>query len=629
MQIRLVALCAAMLGLAGCGPGSDQVAVPEIAAPAAAAAGPASGSAAPASQVTLDDLRLPQPMRLRGSLTRLDGVPAERARLRRWLLDGAYDELASALAARRAEAEARGSDREFAALFGGLADPDRSLSEALDRWVDQSPGNALALAARGRHWLERASEARGTRFAADTADERLQVMRGALVRAYDDLTAAVERDPALALAQAGLIEIERHHSSRRIAGQLGLVDLIAAARDPAAFRRQRAERVLAAAAAHPRSYAVQVAAMHALQPKWGGDADAMLQLAGAAPVRARHPDFTLLRSLAACLVADEFHIRDEQVQAIDLYGSIAARYGDALHPTCLFWRALADLDRGQAEAAELGLRAYLEAEPFSRHVPARLARALLRQDRFDEAATVLDQALLQHPAAPALLCLRALIDSAADELERGLARTDLALAQNPFDDACWLRRSDILNRLERPADAMLAAERAAELAADNPAALREQGIALTMQDHHIAAIDKLDAAIALDPDDASSWFWRGSALRRLERTREAVDSFSRAIELSPAQAASWYERGIVRAYLLRDADGAEADLLRATELGPDLVQAWFELAGVRYRRRDCGFVPALRHFVQGCERHACDADRLGWAQSKLGDPGLGKLCPGQ
>jgi tetratricopeptide (TPR) repeat protein len=632
MQFRFV-VCLSMFALAGCGPAGDpaQRSAPDTQATATAGA---LDESARELLITLDDLplRLPQPMRLRGTLTSLESVPAERARLRGWLLDGAHAELAAALARLRADARASGSDREFAAVFDGLGDPDRTLEVALDRWVARAPDDAYALTARGRHWLARGGQARGTRSGADTSDERLKAMRGALERARDDLVAAVERDPTLTLAHAGLVELERHHSSRRAALELGLIGAIVAiaeGRDRAEFRRQRAERVLAAAAAHPHSYAVQVAAMHALQPKWGGDVDALLKLAGAAPIRAGHPDFTLLRSLSACLLADELRIRRERELAIDLFASIEARYRDTLHPSCLMWRGLTELSSGRAEAAERSLREFLLLEPSSRHMPAWLAHALLRQDRRDEAASVLDAALLQHPASPGLLCLRALLDTASGELDRALQRTTAALAQNPLDDACWMRSSDVLNRLGRPAEAALAAERAAQLAADNAAALREHGIALTMQDRHVEAIAKLDAAIALDGEDASSWFWRGSALRRLERARDAMDSFSRAIELSPSQAASWYERGVVRAYLLRDVEGAEADLLRATEQGPDLVQAWFELAGVRYRRRDCEFVPALRTFVQGCERHACDADRLGWAQGKLGDPGLGRLCPGQ
>jgi tetratricopeptide (TPR) repeat protein len=601
------ALLAAVL-LAGCQP---------TAPPAAK-----NDAGTPLPPASLDALLrgFPQPMRLRAGPTALDDVALRQAAIRTLLLDDHHDALEAALAEAAAQAVATRSDRWFAAVFDAFDDADAALTPALDRWILALPASPHAHAARGFHHLARAAAARGAATSARTAPERLAAMDAARQLAQADLETAARLDPRSALAAAGLLDLMRYDRSG------GAVDP-ARAETRAERRRRDADAVLARAEQFRDSFTVQHAAIRALQPKWGGDAQAMLKLAAAAPVHAGHDDFKLLRSYAACLIADELRVRDRSTDAVALHHGIDGRYGASLHPWCLLNRADAELAAERAPEAEHSLRRYLALIPHGEAGWRRLAQSLRAQDREADAIAALDAALALRPASTTALCQRARYDRATAP-EAALARIARALEQNPLDRSCWIERSRVLARLGRSDEALVAASRATELDTDRGGSLRVQGAAFLAAGRHEDALSRFDAALEVDRADAAAWNGRGLALRQLERTPEAVASFDRAIELAPDHGQYWYDRGLVRAYLLRDVAGAERDFGTATETTPELAAAWFELAGVRYRSRNCAFVPALRAYAARCERTSCESDRLAWTRGKLDDPGLSRLCPG-
>lgn len=619
---------AGVLLLAGC----DEPARDASRRVAASASAPSPTVVAPAPSPGIDlseiDLLWPEPRALQGEPSTFGDVVEQQARWRAALQRGAFDLLEAELARHEREARAAGTDRRLRALLGVFADADLSLAPALDRWVWASPANAHARLARGLHWLERAGEARGSRYASDTAEERLDAMRAALKRARADFEQTLALDPGSGLGGAALLEVDMHASTRALARRFGLFATLSALADEDDYRQKRIAHVLATAETFAHSYEVQQIAAWALQPKWGGTRETLLRHVDTAAKRAPHPDFALLPSLGACLVADAPGLDPAHQDAVALHVAIASRYGDALHPLCWRERGSAESALGREEAALESFTRFRDALPHEIDGSRRVALQLEVLQRDEEAAQWLDVALQRRPALPALLCRRARLDQRAGSLEAAHARLERALEQNPLDGQCWMQQAQVLNAMGRLAEAERAANRALELASDDAAAMTELGFSLLTLQRWAEALDALDRAVVQDPERASAWYYRGITLSRMKRGEEAKASLDRALALRPEHAAAAYQRGLVRVYLLQDLAGAQADLAFATRRAPDLAQAWFELAGVLYRQRDCAFVPALREYERACAAQACLDDRVRWMRTKLDDPGLSKLCPG-
>ena len=76
--------------------------------------------------------------------------------------------------------------------YGRFDRVDDETGAVIARWLEQSPGSAHALAARGIHHMARGAEARGTTFYADVPREKLARMKHELELANDDLLKAIE-----------------------------------------------------------------------------------------------------------------------------------------------------------------------------------------------------------------------------------------------------------------------------------------------------------------------------------------------------------------------------------------------------------------------------------------------------
>ena len=97
------------------------------------------------------------------------------------------------------------------------------------------------------------------------------------------------------------------------------------------------------------------------------------------------------------------------------------------------------------------------------------------------------------------------------------------------------------------------------------------GVVLLARGEPALALAELDAALRINPDDASCCNSRGSALHDLNRCEEAVASYDRALALQPAFAEALSNRGVALQELKRF-DEALADYGRAIVLRPDEVR---------------------------------------------------------
>ncbi len=329
--------------------------------------------------------------------------------------------------------------------------------------------------------------------------------------------------------------------------------------------------------------------------------------------------------------------------------SIEARQAGDLHTALL---ALAQDDglalthaMGQVQAGMLhrllgnrkaGLEAYRAAITLAPHFPEahlRLGKALLEDERIDEARRSLDRALDLEPANAEARYLRAIVHHQDGQVDAALACLDEAIkSKDEFVEAHRLR-IELLGAAGRLEEAVRAASRRLESDPDNFDIWLEKGLALgalarrmdpegldswldsgkALQalDHDVAALEAFENAVRVRPDSARAHNNRGLILTRLGRYLEAAEAFyhvlridplavdamgnhsaifgtaglydlahnaaEKAIRLRPDLPQAYVNRGLINVKRARR-DEARADFEKAVELAPDYAEAWNNLA---------------------------------------------------
>ena len=164
-----------------------------------------------------------------------------------------------------------------------------------------------------------------------------------------------------------------------------------------------------------------------------------------------------------------------------------------------------------------------------------LARALVRENRSDKAAEVLQQAQTKHPAdfwlnADLAECIFQ-IKGASDEV---LGYQRAALAVRPDTPGAYNRLGIILYGQSKYADAEIAFREAARLKPDYGLFYDNLGAALSQQEKYAEAEAAYREAIRLDPENPTAHIRMGEFLNKRKRFAEAEAAFREAVRLRPA-----------------------------------------------------------------------------------------------
>ena len=108
---------------------------------------------------------------------------------------------------------------------------------------------------------------------------------------------------------------------------------------------------------------------------------------------------------------------------------------------------------------------------------------------------------------------------------------------------------------------------------DHFEALNLLGVLSAQTQNHQRAVDLIDRAIAIFPDNSASHFNRGMALQALGQLEAAVAGYEKAIELRPDHAEAWSNRGVAL-HALKQWDDAVKSYDRAIAIRPDYTEAW-------------------------------------------------------
>ena len=91
------------------------------------------------------------------------------------------------------------------------------------------------------------------------------------------------------------------------------------------------------------------------------------------------------------------------------------------------------------------------------------------------------------------------------------------------------------------------------------------------------AIESLEKAIELKPDDPEAWHNKGCVLGKLGKYKEELKAYDKAIELKPDYPEAWNNKGVALAERGKH-DEALGAFEKAIELKPDFPTAWYNKA---------------------------------------------------
>ncbi|MDA1279977.1 MAG: tetratricopeptide repeat protein [Chloroflexi bacterium] len=199
-------------------------------------------------------------------------------------------------------------------------------------------------------------------------------------------------------------------------------------------------------------------------------------------------------------------------------------------------RAFNSIGRGEYVDAERTFTTVIQLEPgFARGWDGR-GQALMLQGKYEEAMLDFDRAI---------------------ELKPNLA------------DA-YANRSLTRMALNDTAGAGRDAKRAIELDEESVGAQIVLGRIYAQQADTDRALEWFNLAVATEPEDGSTWWWRGRFYRDvLAQGNLALDDFNRAIELEPAQAALYIDRALLYIQAQVFSDLARKDIEEAISLAQD------------------------------------------------------------
>jgi Tfp pilus assembly protein PilF len=200
-----------------------------------------------------------------------------------------------------------------------------------------------------------------------------------------------------------------------------------------------------------------------------------------------------------------------------------------------------------ADALALVERAVLLEPAF---VPAALRRAeLLRaQRRHAEAIDAYDACLHSFPT------LAEAVEGRRHALTQALAQGARLLRRQPDDLALHARQVQWLLQLECFEDALELLDDALALTPDEPALLNLRGTALVALNRHEQALQCYDQILAQADADPLALFNRGNVLQQMGQPAAALDCYRQALALRPDFAEA--ELALGHALLLLEQDGA-------------------------------------------------------------------------
>ena len=260
---------------------------------------------------------------------------------------------------------------------------------------------------------------------------------------------------------------------------------------------------------------------------------------------------------------------------------------------------LQELDTGTLNDLEREKVSYADLDKFL---------ALLQRHGLDEQLLAKeDLKVLEdrgEPCLPSVCKLESLLEEAEErhgkgDLARAVEVLDLALEIKPLNDSLWLKKASYLLEMDKPLEALAAANRAAELRPGDAATwflIAHIQNRLGDRDRELSAYDNV---LRISPGHGPALLNKGATLYDMGRMEWALKLFNELVHRYPQEPRGWNNRGLALKALGRLVE-AQASFEKASVLDRDFVDPLINIARLLEERRD----------LEGAARAWKDALRL-------------------
>lgn len=156
----------------------------------------------------------------------------------------------------------------------------------------------------------------------------------------------------------------------------------------------------------------------------------------------------------------------------------------------------------------------------------------------------------------------------AGDFSQALAKYEQAIALKPRVAKAYWGRCYTLNKLNKPAEAVVSCNDALDLNPDYAEALWSKAQAFDKQKLTLEALQLYEEVTRIKPDFMEGWLSYGISLQGYGRSEEALDALERAIDLNRNSAEAWATRGEAELNMGRIRQ-AVSSLDKALQLKPD------------------------------------------------------------
>jgi tetratricopeptide (TPR) repeat protein len=269
------------------------------------------------------------------------------------------------------------------------------------------------------------------------------------------------------------------------------------------------------------------------------------------------------------------------------------------------WRLLADLlqalgdDAGADSAHQSAVEAGVNDPLLTR------AALALRGERMAVAETALRERLKAEPTDVAAIRMLAEVAARLGRYEDAGNLLARCLELSPSFHEARRAHAQVLQRQERPLDALAEAERLMAIDAKNPNHGMLIASILARLGDHDAAIGHYEALLARYPRQPKAWMSYGHALKTIGRRADAVAAYQRALEQAPHLGEVWWSLANLKTHRFTGANVAamRAQLARDDLGDEDRLHLDFALAKALEDEGD--FAGAFAEYAKGnAIRHA-------------------------
>lgn len=143
----------------------------------------------------------------------------------------------------------------------------------------------------------------------------------------------------------------------------------------------------------------------------------------------------------------------------------------------------------------------------------------------------------------------------------------------------FLNQSGVLMQLGQFEDALVMAEKAAEIQSGFYEALLNQGVALEKLKKYDQALEKYKTAGAVAPDEYEVWFCCANVLFKMNKPEEAIEYYNKSINLYARLYEAWYYKGICLQKVSQDVEALRC-FEHVIKLNPDYYHAYYRSGNI-------------------------------------------------